>query len=98
MSVIGAAVDDPLAKDFLDDLANAISRGELKAVGPLIKVIDRLDKHQETVVVKHEYGPEERRRLLDKINRVVANLAPLPPKPDLPAADERENNSAESPA
>ena len=37
-----------------------IGRGELKAVSPLIKVIDRLDKHQETVVAKHTYGPEER--------------------------------------
>src|ERR1700723_503340 len=52
----------------------AIGRGELKAVAPLIKVIDRLDKHQDTVVAKHTYGPEERQRLMDKVNRLVANL------------------------
>ncbi len=55
-------------------VGEAIGRGELKAVAPLIKVIDRLDKHQETVVAKHSYGPEERQRLLDKINRLVDNL------------------------
>jgi hypothetical protein len=86
----------------------AIRRGELKAIAPLIKVIDRLDKHQDTVVAKYEYGPEERKRLLDKINRVVANLTrPEPdapaadltgPEPDGPAADGHENNSDEIPA
>jgi hypothetical protein len=78
-------------------VGEAIGRGELKAVGPLIKVIDRLDKHQETVVTKYEYGPEERQRLLDKINRIAANLAPRV-EPDAPAADADENNAAEIPA
>ncbi len=50
----------------------SVVRGDLKAIAPLIKVIDRLDKHQATVVAKHYYGPEERERLLDKINRVAA--------------------------
>jgi hypothetical protein len=54
-------------------VGQAIGRGELKAVAPLIKVIDRLDKHQTTVVAKYHYGPEERKRLLDKINRLVDN-------------------------
>ena len=79
-------------------VGEAIGRGELKAVGPLIKVIDRLDKHLETVVAKHEYGPEERKRLLDKINRLAANLAPARREPAAPAADARENNSAEIPS
>ena len=67
-------------------VGEAIGRGELKAVGPLIKVIDRLDKHQDTVVAKHTYGPEERQRLLDKINRVAANLARGSGEPAAPAA------------
>ena len=75
----------------------AIARGELNAVGPLIKVIDRLDKHQETVAVKHSYGPEERKRLLDKINRLVDNLQPRA-EPDVPAADAQETISAEAPS
>ena len=49
-------------------VGEAIGRGELKAVAPLIKMIDRLDKHQQTVVAKYTYGPEERERLLAKIN------------------------------
>ena len=38
-------------------VGEAIGRGELKAVAPLIKVIDRLDKHQETVVAKSSLRP-----------------------------------------
>ena len=70
-------------------VGEAIGRGELKAVGPLIKVIDRLDKHQDTVVAKHTYGPEERQRLLDKINRVAANLARGSGEPAAPEARAR---------
>jgi hypothetical protein len=79
-------------------VGEAIGRGELKAVAPLIKVIDRLDKHQDTVVAKYEYGPEERQRLLDKVNRLVDNLAPAHGEPDASAADADENNSAEIPS
>jgi hypothetical protein len=79
-------------------VGEAIGRGELKAVGPLIKVIDRLDKHQDTVVAKHSYGPEERKRLLDKINRLVANLAPAPAEPEVAAAGGGEIISAEIPS
>jgi len=74
----------------------AIARGELRAVAPLIKVIDRLDRHQETVIAKHEYGPEERRRLLDKINRVIDNLGP--PTPAVEAGQSGEMNAVETPA
>ena len=74
-------------------VSEAIGRGELKAVAPLIKLIDRLDKHQETVVAKHGYGPEERQRLLDKINLLVDNLQPAPgDDPALPAASASENS------
>ena len=79
-------------------VGEAIGRGELKAVAPLIKVIDRLDKHQETVVAKYDYGPEERKRLLDKVNRLVDNLTARGPEPDVSTADADENSSAEIPA
>ena len=84
-------------------VGEAIGRGELKAVGPLIKVIDRLDKHQETVVAKHTYGPEERQRLFDKINRVVANLTrakdePAAPEAGAPAVEAGENIFTEIPS
>ncbi|MGH6798506.1 MAG: hypothetical protein ACREDI_09025 [Roseiarcus sp.] len=78
-------------------VGEAIGRGELKAVAPLIKVIDRLDKHQETVVAKHSYGPEERQRLLDKINRIAANLADTVAEPAAQAGGAREIDSAELP-
>jgi hypothetical protein len=79
-------------------VGEAIGRGELKAVAPLIKVIDRLDKHQETVVAKHSYGPEERQRLLDKINRIADNLADVDGAPAAQTGDADENNSAELPS
>ena len=59
-------------------------------------MIDRLDKHQNTVVAKYHYGPEERQRLLDKINRIADNLQPPADEPDL-AAEGDENNFAEIP-
>jgi hypothetical protein len=77
-------------------VGEAIRRGELKAVAPLIKVIDRLDKHQVTVVAKHSYGPEERQRLLDKINRIAANLADVDSEPAA-AAEADELDSVELP-
>jgi hypothetical protein len=78
-------------------VGEAIGRGELKAVAPLIKLIDRLDKHQTTVVAKYHYGPEERKRLLDKINRMVDNLQPANPADAAPAEGADENNFAEIP-
>jgi hypothetical protein len=60
-------------------------------------VIDRLDKHQDTVVAKHSYGPEERQRLLDKINRIADNLQPPDEEPAEPTGDADENNLAEIP-
>ncbi len=52
----------------------ALARGELRAIGPLIKVIDRLDRHQTTMIAKYSYGPEELDRLLEKLNRAAANV------------------------
>ena len=78
-------------------VGEAIGRGELKAVAPLIKVIDRLDKHQTTVVAKYTYGPEERTRLLEKINRLADNLQPAVDDPAALEAKGDENNSAEIP-
>ncbi len=76
----------------------AIARGDLKAIAPLIKVIDRMDRHQTTVVAKHYYGPEERQKLLDKINRVAANLADKSPAPEAPAEGAGETKGAQIPA
>ena len=79
-------------------VGEAIERGELKAVAPLIKVIDRLDKHQETVVAKYSYGPEERQPLLDKVNRLVDNLQPADGEAAELTGDGDENTFAEIPS
>ncbi len=46
-------------------------------------------------MAKYTYGPEERQRLMDKINRLADKFQPL--EPDAPAEDGDENNSAELP-
>jgi hypothetical protein len=79
-------------------VGQAIGRGELKAVAPLIKVIDRLDKHQETVVAKYSYGPEERQRLIDKINRLADNLQPVDCEAAAQVTEDHENNFTETPS
>jgi hypothetical protein len=79
-------------------VGEAIGRGELKEVAPLIKVIDRLDKHQQTVVAKYTYGPEERQRLLDKINRLADNLQPVDREAPAQATEEHENIFSELPS
>jgi hypothetical protein len=60
-------------------------------------VIDRLDKHQDTVVAKHSYGPEERQRLLDKVNRIVDNLHPADGEAAAPVTEGHEKDSTEIP-
>ena len=79
-------------------VGEAIGLGELKAVAPLIKVIDRLDKHQVTVVAKYSYGPEERQRLLDKINRLADNLQPRDGEAAAQATEGHENILSEIPS
>jgi hypothetical protein len=76
----------------------AIGRGDIRAIAPLIKVIDRMDKHQEMVVAKHYYGSEERKRLLDKINRVAANLAESRIPPEFQPELDDKTNAAEIPS
>src|ERR1700727_422715 len=79
-------------------VGEAIGRGDLKAVAPLIKVIDRLDKHQVTVVAKYSYGPEERQRLLDNINRLADNLQPVDREAAAQATEGHENILNEIPS
>ena len=48
-------------------------------------------------MAKHSYGPEERTRLLDKINRLVDNLQPADGEAAAPMTDDYEKNSNEIP-
>ncbi len=52
----------------------AIAEGDVKAIAPLMKVLDRLDRYQRTAKAVQVYDDEARKRLMDKINRVAANL------------------------
>ena len=53
----------------------AVARGELKAIGPLIKLMDRLDRHEGRFLKPFVYTESSRQRLLDKLNQAAANLA-----------------------
>jgi hypothetical protein len=68
--------------------AQAVKRGDINAVGALIKVLDRLDRYQTTFVAKYYYGEEERQKLLDKINAIADRYLEDPAaerKDDVPA-------------
>ena len=52
----------------------AIADGDVKAIAPLMKVLDRLDRYQRVAKAVQVYDDEARRKLMDKINRVAANL------------------------
>jgi hypothetical protein len=54
--------------------AHAVEAGDVAAIAPLIKVLDRLDRYQKTAKVNQVYDDGARRKLLDKLNRVAANL------------------------
>ncbi len=56
-------------------VGQAVARGDLKAIGPLIKLIDRLDKHQGVLVKPFAYTEDHRKKLLDKLNWMAENLA-----------------------
>ena len=51
----------------------AVERGDLKAVGPLLKVLDRLDRYQPIVAGPDSYGEDDRQRLLNKLNFIANN-------------------------
>jgi hypothetical protein len=52
----------------------AIAAGDVTAIAPLMKVLDRLDRYQRAAKAVQVYDDEARRKLMDKINRVAANL------------------------
>jgi hypothetical protein len=53
----------------------AVARGDLKAIGPLIRLVDRLDRHESRIAKPSAYTDDCRKRLLDKLNQAAANLA-----------------------
>ncbi|HEY1452946.1 MAG TPA: hypothetical protein VGF57_05735 [Roseiarcus sp.] len=54
--------------------AEAVAAGDVTAITPYLKVLDRLDRYQRVAVTDQVYDDESRQKLLDKISRVAANL------------------------
>ena len=54
--------------------AEAIAAGDISAINPYLKALDRLDRYQSVASANQVYDDEARKRLLDKINRVAENL------------------------
>ena len=54
--------------------AQAVAAGDVTAITPYLKVLDRLDRYQTVAGANQVYDDEARKKLLDKINRIAANL------------------------
>jgi DNA-binding CsgD family transcriptional regulator len=54
--------------------AEAIGAGDVSAIAPYLKVLDRVDRYQSVAGAHQGYDDEARKKLLDKLNRVAANL------------------------
>jgi len=54
--------------------AEAIAAGDVSAISPYLKALDRLDRYQTVVGANQGYNDEARKKLMAKINRIAANL------------------------
>ncbi len=54
--------------------AEAIGAGDVRAITPSLKVLDRLDRYQSAAGAHQVYDDEARKKLLDKINRMAENF------------------------
>ena len=54
--------------------AETVAAGDVTAITPYLKVLDRLDRYQTVAGANQVYDDEARKKLLDKINRIAANL------------------------
>ena len=54
--------------------AEAIAAGDISAINPYLKALDRLDRYQSVAGAHQVYDDEARKKLLDKINRIAENL------------------------
>jgi hypothetical protein len=54
--------------------AKAVAAGDLNAIGPYLKVLERVDRYQKAGATKAKYDDAARERLFAKINRVAARL------------------------
>ena len=54
--------------------AEAIAAGDVTAITPYLKVLDRLDRYQTVAGAHQVYDDEARKKLMDKINRMAENF------------------------
>jgi hypothetical protein len=54
--------------------AEAIAAGDVSAIAPYLKALDRLDRYQSVAVANQSYDDEARKKLMEKINRMADNL------------------------
>jgi hypothetical protein len=54
--------------------AEGIASGDVSAITPYLKVIDRLDRYQAVASANQVYDDEARKKLMDRINRIADNL------------------------
>ena len=54
--------------------AEAIAAGDVSAISPYLKALDRLDRYQTVASAEQVYDDEARKKLMDKINRLAENL------------------------
>jgi transcriptional regulator with XRE-family HTH domain len=54
--------------------AEAIAAGDVSAITPYLKALDRLDRYQTVATANQVYDDEARKKLMDKINRMAANF------------------------
>ena len=54
--------------------AEAIAAGDVSAITPYLKALDRLDRYQTVATANQVYDDEARKKLMDKINRLANNL------------------------
>ena len=54
--------------------AQGIASGDLSAISPSLKALDRLDRYQTVASANQVYDDEARKKLMDKVNRMAANF------------------------
>jgi hypothetical protein len=54
--------------------AEAIAAGDISAINPYLKALDRLDRYQTVASAHQGYDEEDRRKLMERVNRIADNL------------------------
>src|ERR1700727_763777 len=54
--------------------ARAMAAGDISAITPYLKALDRLDRYQVVASANQVYDDEARKKLMDKVNRMAENF------------------------